>query len=319
MKAAVVNDFQHPPSYQDFAPPIPQAGETIVHVTAAALSPLVKGQAAGKHYSSEAKFPFIPGVDGVGKLADGTSVYFAFPTRPYGAMAETTVVASEHCIPLPAGVSHIMAAAMANPGMSSWAALTLRARFERGEAVLINGATGSAGRLAIQIARYLGASRIVVTGRNRDSLAGLASLGADVLVPLDQAPETLIGKFRQEIAANHVAVILDYLYGPSAEALLAAAVGKGGPDAEPRIRFVQIGSVSGSTITLPAAALRSSGLELMGSGLGSVSNTSLLAAIADLLAAIIPGQFTVDADPVPLANVNTAWESASASRIVFTI
>jgi NADPH:quinone reductase-like Zn-dependent oxidoreductase len=234
-------------------------------------------------------------------------------------MAEITVVATAHCLRVPAGVSSVVAAAMANPGMSSWAPLTRRARFERGESVLINGATGSAGRLAIQIARYLGASRIVVTGRNQASLEDLRSLGADVLIPLDQAPEALTANLRQEIAANQVAVILDYLYGPSAEAILAAAIGKGGPDAEPRIRFVQIGSASSSTITLPAAALRSTGLELLGSGLGSLSNATLLAVIADFLGEIAPGEFTIDADPVPLASVTTAWESPSASRVVFTV
>jgi hypothetical protein len=150
-------------------------------------------------------------------------------------------------------------------------------------------------------------------------LEGLASLGADVLIPLDQAPEALVARFRHEMAANQVRVILDYLYGPSAEAVLAAAIGKGGPDAEPRVRFVQIGSVSSSTITLPAAALRSTGLDLMGSGLGSLSDASLLAAIADLLAAIAPGKFTIDADLVPLADVTAAWESSSASRVVFTV
>jgi NADPH:quinone reductase-like Zn-dependent oxidoreductase len=173
--------------------------------------------------------------------------------------------------------------------------------------------------LAIQIARYLGASRIVVTGRNRASLEGLASLGADVLIPLDHTPEVLSANFRHEIAANRVAVILDYLYGPSAETLLTSVIGKGGPDAEPRIRFVQIGSTSSSAITLPSAVLRSTGLELMGSGLGSLSNTALLSAIAEFLAAIVPGKFTIDADPVPLATVATAWESPSAGRVVFTV
>lgn len=319
MKAAVVSSFTEPPRYEDFAAPVPASGETLVRVKAAALSQLVKSQASGKHYSStEGGFPFIPGVDGVGE-ADGRRVYFAFPTAPYGAMAETTVVKEAYCIPLPDGVSDVTAAAIGNPGMSSWAALTERAKFVAGETVLINGATGTSGRLAVQIAKHLGASRVIATGRNAASVEGLAEIGADVLVPLDDTPESLANTFRETIRANRVNVILDYLWGASAQSIFAALSGHGSGEAEPRIRYVQIGSITGNTVTLPASALRSSGLELLGSGLGSVSNEGLLRSIGGVLDAVVTGRLTIDALAVPLADVHAGWNSADSGRIVFTL
>ncbi len=115
MRAAVVHSFDHPPRYGSFAEPAAGTDEAVVQVSAAALSPLVKAQAGGRHYSSEAAFPFIPGVDGVGRLADGSRVYFAFPPRPYGAMAEWVAVPSRLRAPVPAAVDDATAAALANP------------------------------------------------------------------------------------------------------------------------------------------------------------------------------------------------------------
>lgn len=318
MKAAVVHDFNASPRYGDFADPAAEPGETLVQVRAAALSQLVKSQAAGRHYSSGKTLPLVPGVDGVGLLPDGRRVYFAFPRGPFGAMAHTTVVKAAYCVPVPDDVDDLTAAAIGNPGMSSWAALTERAHFQRGENVLINGATGVSGRLAIQIARHLGANKVIVTGRNATSIEGLAALGADVLIPLDAPASALTETFRDTIRSHRVDVILDYLYGPSAESLLGAVGGHSG-EAEPRIRFVQIGSLAGNTINVPAAALRSSGLEMMGSGLGSVSNERLLGAIGGLLKAVVSGGFSIEADAVPLTDVERAWTGEASARTVFTV
>ena len=319
MKAAIVSSFEHLPEYGDFEEPVAKAGEALITVKAAAMSRLVQAQAAGQHYSSDDRFPFVPGVDGVGVLPDGKRVYFAFPTAPFGSMAERTVVSSSMCVSLPDDLDDVTAAAAANPGMSSCAALLERAKLVKGESVLINGATGVAGRLAIQIAKYLGAGRVIATGRNAGSLKGLDALGADLLISLDQPADSLTSAFRSEIKGGGVDVVLDYLWGPSAESLIAAAAGHGSEAGEPRIRFVQIGSVSARSITLPSGALRSSGLELMGSGLGSVSTPGLLNAIGVVLQAFISQGFKISADPVPLAEVGTAWASQTADRIVFTM
>jgi NADPH:quinone reductase-like Zn-dependent oxidoreductase len=318
MKAAVVTDFARPPSYQDCATPAPLEGEVRVAVSAAALTPLVRGQASGKHYSSPTSLPFVPGSDGVGRLDDGRRVYFAFPRSPHGTMAEYSVVRREHCVDIPSDVDDVTAAAIANPGMSSWAALTVRGEFKAGEAVLIHGATGSSGRLAIRIAKHLGASRIVVTGRTRPSVEALAALGATRCIALDQPSEVLVREFGREIYEAGVDVILDYLWGAPAEALLRAFVGHREGVTEPRVRYVQIGSLAGGDATLPASALRSSGLELRGSGIGSVPLPRLLVCVKGVLESARKAGLELSAKPVSLADVGVAWQHESAARVVFT-
>jgi NADPH:quinone reductase-like Zn-dependent oxidoreductase len=251
-------------------------------------------------------------------LPDGRRVYFAFPRAPLGAMAERVAVRADYTVVLPDNVDDITAAAIANPGMSSWAALIERVQFQRGEAVLINGANGTSGRLAIQIAKHLGASRVVATGRNPASAAELRALGADEFVLLTQSPDDLTTEFRAQIAKG-VDVVLDYLWGPSAEAFLSAATGHGAGEAARRIRYVNIGSLGGQSINLPASALRSSGVELVGSGLGSVSNLGLIRSIAALMQAVGPAGLKIDADAVPLRDVTSAWQAGGSARIVFTL
>ena len=108
----------------------------------------------------------MAGAEGVGRAADGRRVYFVLPETPFGALAEKSLVRSEHCVTVPDLLEDVTAAAIANPGMSAWAALVERARLRPGETVLINGATGTAGRLAVQLAKRLGAGRVIGTARN---------------------------------------------------------------------------------------------------------------------------------------------------------
>jgi NADPH:quinone reductase-like Zn-dependent oxidoreductase len=178
MNAAVVEAFDRPPRYAEFADPVPSDGELLVTVTAAALHQIVRALAAGTHYGSTAQLPFVPGVDGVGRLPDGTRVYFGRTQDRYGTFAERSITLPFLTLPLPDSLDDATAAAMMNPGMSSWVALTARARFVPGESVLILGATGTSGHLAVQIARRLGATRVIAAGRNPEALAEAASLGA---------------------------------------------------------------------------------------------------------------------------------------------
>ncbi|MDQ0394642.1 quinone oxidoreductase family protein [Labrys monachus] len=317
MKAAIVSGAGQTPVYGDFREPVPSAGESRIAVTAAALSPVVKSRASGAHYSASARFPFIVGIDGVGRLDDGSRVYFVMPTAPYGSMAERAVVPSSHCLALPDDLDDVTAAAIANPGMSSWAACTERARLKAGETVLVNGATGTAGRLAVQIARHLGAKKVIATGRDADALRSVEALGADVTIPLAAGGTKLEDRFKEQFAEG-VDVVLDYLWGESAERLLIAGA-KAGADAVP-IRFVQIGSASGPEIRLPSAALRSSAITLMGSGIGSVPLDRLVECIRALLRATVAGGFRIAARPVPLSDVERAWpEDDSRNRTVFVL
>ena len=323
MKAAIVTDFDRPPHYGDTPEPAPITGEVLIRVAAAAVSQLVRMQAAGRHYSSPAHTPFVPGVDAVGRIVsgpdEGRRVYCAFPRMPHGTMAEMTVVSREYCVDLPESVDDATAAAMANPGMSSWVALLNRARFVAGESVLVNGATGASGRLAVQIARHLGARRVVATGRTAASVAGLTAIGADQTIALDQSSEALIDVFRRELRGEGVDVVLDYLWGTSAEAFITACAGHGGREREPRVRFVQIGAMSAPAITLPGATLRSSGVELLGSGLGSASNGEIVSAVAAVMQAAGPAGLGIATERVPLSEVEQAWSAPRRSRVVLTM
>jgi NADPH:quinone reductase-like Zn-dependent oxidoreductase len=318
MKAAIVAETGKPPSYGDFKEPVPTDGEVQVTVTAAALSNVVKSRASGTHYSSSGQPPFVVGIDGVGHLDDGRRVYFALPRAPFGSMAEKTVIRPSQCVSLPDDLDDVTAAAIANPGMSAWAAFKERAKLTAGETVLVNGATGTAGRLAVQIAKYMGARKVVATGRNVQALKVLSVLGADVTIPLDEGGDAFEDALKEQFCGDGIDVVLDYLWGQSAERVIIAGA-KAGKDAVP-IRFVQIGSVSAPSITLPSAALRSSAITLMGSGLGSIPRDRLVKSIGELMQATVPGGFEILTTIVPLSEVERVWAAAnSMSRIVFKI
>ncbi len=317
MEAAVIRRFGDPPVYGEFSEPPQTEGDLVVQVTAAALSRTVKSRATGTHYESPGALPFIPGIDGVGRAPDGTRVYFAFPTPPYGSMAQRTLVAPDHCIPLPEGLDDPTAAGIANPGISSWASFTERARLQKGETVLVNGATGVAGKLAVQIARHLGATKVIATGRNPDALQQLARSGADVTISLQQDEASLDAQLQQQFAAG-VDVVLDYLWGPVAERVLIAAA-RAGRDEVP-LRYIEIGSMAGSTISLPSPVLRSSSIVLMGSGTGGIPLSRLVAALAELFRAADTEGWKVESEQVPLAQVQDAWSrSDNGPRIILTM
>lgn len=316
MKAAVVLGSGRIPVYGDFEKPEPRDGEQSIAVTAAALSPVVKSRASGAHYSASGAYPFVAGIDGVGRLDDGRRVYFILPRAPFGSMAERSVCAASQCVAVPDAVDDITAAALPNPGLASWAALTERARFRPGETVLINGATGTSGRLAVQIAKYLGAKTVVATGRNRAALEALRSLGVDETVVLSDDTEALDLALKAQFARG-IDVVLDFLWGKSAERILVAGV-KAGEEGVP-IRFVQIGHSSGATIDLPAQAIRSAAVELTGSGIGSIALPRIVAVMGEILKAAAQHRFDFAVESIPLTDVEAAWNKPTMPRVVFTI
>jgi NADPH:quinone reductase-like Zn-dependent oxidoreductase len=318
MNAAVVHAFDLPPRYTTFADPMAAEGETLVNVSAAGLHPIVKALAKGTHYGSAGILPFVAGIDGVGKLEDGTRVYFGIARSPFGTFAERSLAASWMCLPLPEAIDDVTAAGIANPAMSSWVALTARAKFVAGESVLILGATGVAGQLAIQVAKRFGARRIIAVGRNPQALQKLSALGADAVISLEQDPALLVSAVRNEIAEAGVDIVLDYLWGQPAELMFQAISQKGLQKSTARIRFIQIGESAGKTISLPAATLRSSGLELLGSGFGSASLDQIRQALGEFfqIAAKEPFQFRTKA--APLRDVESLWNTAEeGTRLVF--
>lgn len=316
MKAAVVLEVGKSPVYSEFEEPIPYEDEVCVHVTASALTNFTKVRAAGKHFSFAARPPFVVSIDGVGKLEDGKRVYFLFPRAPFGGMAERTVVPSSQCISVPEDVDDTTLAAIADPGMAAWAALEARAGLRQGETVLINGATGSAGKMAIQVAKHLGAKRVVATGRNRDVLDTLFSMGADDVIPLNQDGNASDDAFRDQFKQG-VDVVLDYLWGGSAEQILQAASASRGTTP---IRFVQIGTTSAPDIRLPGAVLRSSDIRMIGSGIGNIGLKRIVQILSRLMHSASEAAFQIPTRVVPLERIEEAWSVESQTpRIVLTM
>jgi NADPH:quinone reductase-like Zn-dependent oxidoreductase len=318
MKAAVVSSFGAAPRYQEFPAPAPAGDhDMVVDVIAAGLHPRVRSQADGSHYTSTGELPLVPGIDGVGRGADGLLRYFILPDTRVGAMAEQTVIDTRRSIVLPSDSDPIAVAAAMNPAMSSWVALRQRVQFHAGQNVLVLGATGNAGRMAVQIAKLLGAGQIIAAGRNAARLAGLPALGATGTVPLDGVAGTaarLLGR-----AASDVDVVIDYLWGQPAAAAMTAIV-TGRADRGKPLTWIEIGSVAGPTAPIPSAALRAAHLTIAGSGQGSVTTREILAELPALAQQITNGTFDIDARPTPLADVEQAWDGAAhtAQRIVLT-
>jgi NADPH:quinone reductase-like Zn-dependent oxidoreductase len=315
MKAAVVSSFDTAPRYEEFRLPIPGGGEEmVVDVIAAGLHPRVRSQADGSHYTSTGALPLVPGIDGVGRGDDGRLRYFVLPDTTMGSMAERTVIDSRRSIVLPEGSDPIAIAAGMNPAMSSWVALRQRMHFRAGQNVLILGATGNAGRLAVQIAKRFGANQIIAAGRDADRLAGLPRLGATATVAIDDTVARRLGQ-----AAADVDVVLDYLWGePTAAAMVAVARAR--TDPAKLLAWIEVGSVAGATSPIPSAALRAVRLEIVGSGQGSVSTRGILAELPELAHEISTGTFEIDARPTPLPDVERAWADAThtAQRIALT-
>jgi NADPH:quinone reductase-like Zn-dependent oxidoreductase len=319
MNAAVVSSFDRPPRYGRFEVPVPRAaGQELVDVLAAGLHPRVRSGARGSHYTSSGTLPMVPGVDGVGCRADGTLVYFVAADDVTGTMAERALVDPGRFVPLPDGVDVAAIAAAMNPAMSSWVALRRRTTLAPGQSVLVLGATGNAGAMAVQVARRLGAGRVVAAGRDPSRLRALIELGADEIVRLGGSEDAERSDSALASAAADVDVVVDYLWGePARRAMLALLTAR--QDRSRALDWIQIGAVAGPTLDLPSAALRSANLRVQGSGQGSVGPATYAAELPSLVTEIERGTFEVRAKTVALADVESAWEAPvdRGERIVF--
>ena len=308
MKAAVLHAIGQSPRNEDFADPQAIEGEVLVRIKAASLKNVDKMMASASHYDRLPDLPCVCGVDGVGLLHDGARVFCGGARPPYGMMAERTVVSRGWCLPVPEQVDDVTAAALPNPALSAWLALTWRAQLQPGETVLILGATGVAGQLAVQIAKHLGAARVVAAGRNRRVLTTLRDLGADATIALDLSDQELAAAFIREAGPRRFDVVLDYVWGHPTEVLLEALTHHDVKTAASRTRFVEIGEMAGPTIALSAAALRSSALELYGSGGGSVPHEAIFETFPQVWALASSGKLRIKTEPIPLADVENAWQ-----------
>ncbi len=308
MKAAIVERLGEMPVIGEFDEPVPLENEVKVRVAAAGIKQLDRAIVAGRHYSSPKTLPVVPGTDGVGYLADGSRVYFASFRQPYGAMAQSTVASLT--VPVPAELDDAMAAALINPALAAWLPLFWRADMQAGETVLIIGATGTSGKLAIEAARIAGAGRIVAAGRKQ---AVLDKLNADATVNLTLPREELSQAFAAAAGSHGYDVIVDYIWGEATEALIDVLgnhdlasysdVGARG------IRLVNVGSMGGPAITLPAALLRSADVHILGSGTGNFPpGPELKRIIADILRLAAEGRISVEVETHPFDEIHDVWD-----------
>jgi NADPH:quinone reductase-like Zn-dependent oxidoreductase len=308
MKAAVLHKFGETPRYEDFPDPMPDEGQILVHVKAVALENVDKVMAEGSHFASRqflSTLPAIVGFDGIGMLEDGSLVGFGGVKAPYGAMAEKTVIPQGYHVPVPEGVDAVIAAALPASALTSLFPLKWGAKLQPGETVLINGATGVSGKLAVQIARLLGAGRVVGTGRNEDSIKQVKEFGADAVIGLKQPDEKLMEDFRKE-AGEGYDVILDFLWGRPTDLLIKTLVPSELRLSKP-VRLIQIGEKAGTTISLSADSLRTSGLEIRGGAAGFTPETMGEATnqVWDWLKA---NKLHMDIEQVPLSEIEMVWE-----------
>ena len=311
------------PQYVDFPEPIAQNNdEIVVTVKAVAIKHLDKSRASGKHYSSDAPASSgrVVGGDGVCLLEDGTRVY---GMAVNGMLAEKATIHKDRIVKIPDALDDVTAAALPNAVIGAAMGLRFKADIQPGDVVLVNGATSFTGRVAVQIAKHYGAKKVIVTGRNQESLNELLELGADEIISVMQSDEQFIAQLKAIHAEAPIDVIIDYLWGHTAEMILSCIKGDG--SFTNRIRYVSVGSITGDIIQLSAANMRSADLQLTGSGLGAWSRKQVGLLLSEILPEMFQlaaeGKLKVDTITVKMEDIAELWDLdiPGGKRLVVTI
>ncbi len=311
MKAAVIKNEGAAPVYTEFAEPVVGEHRQLVELVAAGIHPVVRALAGGTHYGSRGSWPLIPGVDAVARTGDGQLVYTGFTEHPYGTFAERLSVPMT--IPLPAGADPIQVAGGLNPGLSSW--VPLRGRQAEGPlgTVLVLGATGVAGTVAVQSALALGADHVVAVGRNQAALERLAGQRVSTAALVGEpGPDGFA--LAAALAEHRPSTVLDFVWGQPAELTFAALSRAGLDDDQQPCVYIEIGASAGATAAVPAALLRSTAITVKGSGAGSAKLSELMAELPLFMARIADGSVRVPVSAVPLTDVESAWQGDEPGR-----
>jgi NADPH:quinone reductase-like Zn-dependent oxidoreductase len=311
MKAAVMNPEDGILRYTEWPDPVvTHEDQVLMQVKAAAIKNVDRSIASGTHYSSEtneAPQARVIGSDGVGLLPDGRRVY---AIGIQGMVAQQALVLKDRMVVLPDGLDDAKAAALPNAVIGAAMALRFKAEIKDGHTVLINGATGVTGRIAVQLARYYGARKVIGTGRNPESLQALLALGADEVISLQQNDHDFFAQIQALHSSTPLDSIIDYLWGHSAELLLLALKGKG--SFTHQTRFVSVGSMSGDILQLSAQNLRSVNLQLQGSGLGSWTRQEtgrlFLEILPEMFQLAASGKLLIETVVIPVTQIETAYD-----------
>ncbi|MCE7065121.1 zinc-binding alcohol dehydrogenase family protein [Dyadobacter sp. CY326] len=314
MKAAIIYPGVGTPEYKDAPEPKAQnENEILVTVKAVAVKQLDKSIASGKHYTSDAKREAgqIPGGDGICLLPDGTRVY---GMGIGGMMAEKAVIHKNRIVQLPSTLDDATAAALPNAVVGAAMGLKLKANIKPGDVVLINGATGVTGRVAVQLAKYYGAQKVIATGRNQHSLAELKSLGADQTIAITGEDEPFVKQLQDIHQATPISIVIDYLWGHTAELIFSVLKGK--EMFTNPISYISVGSMAGDTIQMSSAVLRSVDLKLMGSGIGSWPQEHMRRIFTEILPEALQlaadGKLKLETVTGKLADIADLWKQQVA-------
>lgn len=314
MPAAVLVRHGAPPEHQSRPVPTRGSGQALIRVTAAPISPLDLLCASGRSYFGAPPLPYIPGVQGVGvivegeRLAPGARVWFPCDAgmKPGdGSMAAYAVADETAVLPLPDDVADDLVAALGLSAIAAWMALTWRGRVQPGEQVLVLGASGAVGQVAVQAAKLLGAGRVIAASRDQTALARALTRGADATV--DLTGDDVDAIFQRIVAAceGPLHLVIDPVWGVPVEAA-GRALGVEG-------RLVNIGSSSGPTARFESATVRSRLHNILGYTNNALTHQQKAQALAEILAHAAAGRCTVDRETMPLTRVGEAWQLQAAS------
>jgi NADPH2:quinone reductase len=305
MKAAILRSHGSVPEVGEFREPAAGEGEALIEVSAGGMNPVEIAIASGGFYGLRPELPSVVGREGVGRLDDGTRVFFPACVAPFGSFAERTVVPATGTVPLPTAVDDGTAIALWTAGLAAWMPFDHVTRMNEGDSVLVLGASGVVGQLAIQLARHRGASTVVAAARSEAGRDRSARLGADVVVALaDPDDEDLGARLREELASAHAGgydIVIDLLAGPFTQLGLETLAPYG--------HQVVIGAPAGEEATVRAAALRSRIASLTGYSSVVVEPALLTSAYRQLLELNEAGVIGVESEAIPLAEVDRAWSA----------
>jgi NADPH2:quinone reductase len=312
MRAAVISELGRPPELADRPDP---SGEAIYEVSAVSLNPIDVNVGAGRHFGGHPELPYVPGCEGVGRAPDGTRVYLfgdGLGLSRHGLLAERAAAPADLGIPLPDAVSDEIAASSGIAGMAGWMPVAWRAPVREDDRVLVLGATGTVGLVATQVAKLLGAKRVVAVGRNPERLKRAAELGADATLSLEV--DDLVAAFTETAGGNGPTYIVDTLWGPPAAAAIQAAA--------PGWRLVQIGQSADAEASLSSAAIRGKMGELYGYTDFAVPRDEFREQYLRLVGHAAAGEVVFDIATYPLERIAEAWErqvNGANAKLVVTL
>lgn len=313
MPAAVLVRHGAPPEHRQYFVPSRRAGQALIRVTAAPISPLDLLCASGRSYFGAPQLPYVPGVQGVGvvveadTLASGQRVWFSCDAgmKPGdGSMAAYCVADEAAALTLPDNVPDDLVAALGLSSIAAWMALTWRGQLQPGEQVLVLGASGAVGQVAVQAAKLLGAGRVIAASRDQAALERALTRGADATVDLNG--DDVDDMHRRMVAAceGPLTLVIDPVWGLPAEAAVRT-LGMGG-------RLVNIGSASGPTARFESATVRSRLHNILGYTNNALTPEQKAQALSTILEYAAAGRCTVDRETMPLARAAEAWELQAA-------